>query len=102
MVFGLVSTVVSDGLGSVLMISARVDSRESKLSLAGLVGELTGETRTETRGLEELGTGVGEAWGMLKINVKIAHMYFRRDRYRRTSPDWGWQYRWRSEGSCQL
>ena len=74
MVFGLVSTVVSDGLGSVLMISARVDSRESKLSLAGLVGELTGETRTETRGLEELGTGVGEAWGMLKINVKIVHM----------------------------
>ena len=65
MVFGLVSTVVSDGLGSVLMISARVDSRESKLSLAGLVGELTGETRTETRGLEELGTGVGEMCGML-------------------------------------
>jgi len=39
----LVSIVVSGGLGSVLMISARVDSCESELSLAGLVGELTGE-----------------------------------------------------------
>ena len=42
-VVDLVSTVVSGGLGSVLIISARVDSCESELSLAGLVGELTGE-----------------------------------------------------------
>ena len=42
-VTGFVSTVASGGLGSVLMISARVDSCESELSLAGLVGELTGE-----------------------------------------------------------
>lgn len=40
---GLVSAVVSGGLGSVFIISARVDSCESELSLAGLVGELTGE-----------------------------------------------------------
>lgn len=39
----LVSTMVSGGLGSVLIISLRVDSCESELSLAGLVGELTGE-----------------------------------------------------------
>jgi len=42
-VVGLILTVVSGGLGSVLMISARVDSCESELSLAGLVGEFTGE-----------------------------------------------------------
>ena len=39
----LFSRVVSGGLGSVLIMSARVDSCESELSLAGLVGELTGE-----------------------------------------------------------
>ena len=49
---GSVLTVVSDAVGSVLMISARVDSCESELSLAGLVGELTGEIWTETWGLE--------------------------------------------------
>jgi hypothetical protein len=43
-VVDLVSAVVSGGLVSVFMISARVDSCESELSLAGLVGELTGET----------------------------------------------------------
>lgn len=59
-VVGLVSTVVSGGLGSVLIISARVDSCESKLSLAGLVGELTGEIWTETWGPEELDTGLGD------------------------------------------
>ena len=56
----LVSTVVSGGLGSVLIISARVDSCESKLSLAGLVGELTGEIWTEMWGPEELDTGLGD------------------------------------------
>jgi hypothetical protein len=35
--------MVSDEFGSVLIISARVDSCESELSFAGLVGELTGE-----------------------------------------------------------
>lgn len=39
----LVSAVASDGLESVLIMSARVDSCESELSLAGLVGEFTGE-----------------------------------------------------------
>lgn len=43
-----------------LIISARVDSCESELSFAGLVGELTGEIWTEMWGLEELGTGVWE------------------------------------------
>lgn len=60
-----VSTVVSGGLESVLIISARVDSCERELSLAGLVGELTGEIWTEIWGPEELDAGVGEAWGIL-------------------------------------
>jgi hypothetical protein len=53
--------VVSEGLESVFIISARVDSCESELSLAGLVGEFTGEICTEMWGLEELETWVGEA-----------------------------------------
>lgn len=42
-----VPKMVSDVELSALMISARVDSCESELSLAGLVGELTGEIWTE-------------------------------------------------------
>jgi hypothetical protein len=60
-VVDFVSRVVSGGLGSVLIISARVDSCESELSLAGLVGELTGEIWTEMWGPEEFDTGLGDA-----------------------------------------
>jgi len=98
----MISTVVSGGLGSVLMISARVDSCESELSLAGLVGELTGEIWTEMWGLEELDTELGDAWGMLETYVKITHTPTRWDEYERTSPDWGWQYRRCSGEPCRL